>query len=43
LLRNTKSCAAGADTLCTMAEHERSLEQRLEEIGTQLAWVRDYL
>jgi hypothetical protein len=26
-----------------MAEHERSLEQRLEEIGTQLAWVRDYL
>ena len=25
------------------AEHERTLEQRLEEIGTQLAWVRDYL
>jgi len=35
--------AARAATLSPMAEHERSLEQRLEEIGTQLAWVRDYL
>ena len=35
--------AAAAATLLRMAEHERSLEQRLEEIGTQLAWVRDYL
>jgi hypothetical protein len=26
-----------------MAESERSLEQRLEEIGAQLDWVRDYL
>jgi hypothetical protein len=26
-----------------MAENERSLDQRLEEIGAQLAWVRDYL
>ncbi len=26
-----------------VTENERSLEQRLEEIGAQLAWVRDYL
>jgi hypothetical protein len=31
------------DTLQHMAENEGSLDQRLEEIGTQLAWVRDYL
>jgi len=24
-------------------ESGKSLDQRLEEIGTQLAWVRDYL
>jgi hypothetical protein len=30
-------------TLSRMAENERSLDQRLEDIGTQLAWVRDYL
>jgi hypothetical protein len=30
-------------TLSRMAENERSLDQRLEEIGAQLAWVRDYL
>ena len=32
-----------AATLSRMAENERSLDQRLEEIGAQLAWVRDYL
>jgi hypothetical protein len=26
-----------------MAEQTLTLEQQLEEIGTQLAWVRDYL
>jgi len=26
-----------------MAETPQSLDQRLEEIGAQLAWVRDYL
>jgi hypothetical protein len=26
-----------------MAETTTSLDQRLEEIGAQLAWVRDYL
>jgi len=26
-----------------MAETTLSLDQRLEEIGAQLAWVRDYL
>ncbi len=26
-----------------MAETDAPLEQQLEEIGTQLAWVRDYL
>jgi hypothetical protein len=26
-----------------MAESTQSLDQRLEEIGAQLAWVRDYL
>lgn len=26
-----------------MAETAQPLEQQLEEIGTQLAWVRDYL
>jgi hypothetical protein len=31
-------------TLLPMAEIvERPLDQRLEEIGAQLAWVRDYL
>jgi hypothetical protein len=27
----------------TMAEQTQTVEERLEEIGTQLAWVRDYL
>jgi hypothetical protein len=27
----------------TMAEQAQTVEERLEEIGTQLAWVRDYL
>jgi hypothetical protein len=26
-----------------MAETAQSIDERLEEIGTQLAWVRDYL
>jgi hypothetical protein len=26
-----------------MAEQTQTVEERLEEIGTQLAWVRDYL
>ncbi len=26
-----------------VAETTQSLDERLEEIGTQLAWVRDYL
>jgi hypothetical protein len=26
-----------------VAETTQSLDQRLEEIGAQLAWVRDYL
>ena len=26
-----------------MAEPTQTVEERLEEIGTQLAWVRDYL
>jgi hypothetical protein len=26
-----------------VAEVTHSIDQRLEEIGTQLAWVRDYL
>ena len=30
-------------TLSPMAETTMSLDQRLEEIGAQLAWVRDYL
>ena len=35
------TCSA---TLSPMAEvAERPLDQRLEEIGAQLAWVRDYL
>jgi hypothetical protein len=27
----------------SVAETTQSLDQRLEEIGAQLAWVRDYL
>jgi len=30
-------------TLPRVAETTQSLDQRLEEIGAQLAWVRDYL
>jgi hypothetical protein len=26
-----------------MVEQKQTVEERLEEIGTQLAWVRDYL
>jgi len=26
-----------------MAEPSQTVDERLEEIGTQLAWVRDYL
>jgi hypothetical protein len=29
--------------LAEMAETAQSLDSRLEEIGAQLAWVRDYL
>jgi hypothetical protein len=41
-MRYTCKDSYGA-TLSRMAENERSLDQRLEEIGAQLAWVRDYL
>lgn len=34
---------APSATLFRMAETTQSLDQRLEEIGAQLAWVRDYL
>jgi hypothetical protein len=27
----------------SMAETTQTVDERLEEIGTQLAWVRDYL
>jgi hypothetical protein len=27
----------------SMAEGTQTVDERLEEIGTQLAWVRDYL
>ncbi len=30
-------------TLPLVAETPQSLDERLEEIGAQLAWVRDYL
>jgi hypothetical protein len=30
-------------TIDQMAEAEQPLERELEEIGAQLAWVRDYL
>jgi hypothetical protein len=36
-------CAAATATLLRVAETTQSLEQRLEDIGTQLDWVRDYL
>jgi hypothetical protein len=26
-----------------MVEQKQTVEERMEEIGTQLAWVRDYL
>jgi hypothetical protein len=29
--------------MSSMAEPTQTVEERLEEIGTQLAWVRDYL
>jgi len=36
--------ARGAGTINVMAEQTaQSVEQQLEEIGTRLAWVRDYL
>ena len=43
-LKRLKVSAFGLDTINPMSEaaHE-PLEQQLEEIGTQLAWVRDYL
>jgi hypothetical protein len=28
---------------CVAEEHAQPLEQQLEEIGSRLAWVRDYL
>jgi hypothetical protein len=31
-------------TIANVADHDgKPLDQRLEEIGAQLAWVRDYL
>jgi len=35
-------CAAASITSMSEAT-QQPLEQQLEEIGTQLAWVRDYL
>jgi hypothetical protein len=35
--------SVGVATLFPMAETTQSLDARLEEIGAQLAWVRDYL
>jgi hypothetical protein len=29
--------------MTAVAEPTQTVEERLEEIGTQLAWVRDYL
>jgi hypothetical protein len=29
--------------MIAVAEPTQTVEERLEEIGTQLAWVRDYL
>jgi hypothetical protein len=29
--------------MIVVAEPSQTVEERLEEIGTQLAWVRDYL
>jgi hypothetical protein len=37
------SVSVSATRIRTMAEHTQTVEERLEEIGTQLAWVRDYL
>jgi hypothetical protein len=34
---------ASPATLADVTEVAQSLDQRLEEIGAQLAWVRDYL
>jgi len=42
-MRARAPSSSSAATLPRMAENERSLDQRLEEIGAQLAWVRDYL
>jgi len=44
LWRSTSSCTTACSaTLFLMAETTQSLDQRLEEIGAKLAWVRDYL
>jgi hypothetical protein len=45
MLRKRTSSSTGASaTLARMAEAaDQPLDQQLEEIGTQLAWVRDYL
>jgi hypothetical protein len=32
-----------AASITPMAEPTQTVAERLEEIGTQLAWVRDYL
>jgi hypothetical protein len=32
-----------ATIACVSDEHAQPLEQQLEEIGSRLAWVRDYL
>jgi hypothetical protein len=42
-MKRKTSASRGAGTLFRVSDNERSLEQRLEEIGAQLAWVRDYL
>jgi hypothetical protein len=33
----------GVGTIAPMAEGDQPLDEVLEEIGVQLAWVRDYL
>jgi hypothetical protein len=42
--KTAEASAFALDTIIPMTEAaQEPLEQQLEEIGTQLAWVRDYL
>jgi hypothetical protein len=43
-VRATVPASPAADTMAPVPEQtSQPLEQQLEEIGAQLAWVRDYL